>query len=362
MRVESLARTAVGALPLYTPDAADCAIDLSDSTNLWGPAPAALRAIAHVPAPVVARYPSLRSETLAPALLRYAGLDAETELRIVTGCGSDDVIDSTLRAFGGAGDRVALSMPTFSMVPIFARLNGLEPVSVPFTRDLDVDAERLVDVGAKVTYLCAPNNPTATPLSRAAVEHVAAFAKGIVLLDEAYVEFAPESLVDLVRRHERLLVTRTFSKAFGLAGLRVGYGVGAAPLVSMIERARGPYKVNALAERAVLASLDDTADGLRWVRAHARLAVENRDRLVSALLALGLAPLPSTANFVLIPTTRAPLIARRLRERGILVRLFTDLPRDVPSLAAADGAALRVGVGPWETMQTLLDALDEVLR
>jgi histidinol-phosphate aminotransferase len=360
--VRSLGRNAVRDLPLYAPDAAECSIDLSDSTNLWGPAPAALRAIAAVSGSSVARYPALRSNTLGPALLGYAGLADDPDLRVVTGCGSDDVIDSTMRAFGSPGDRVAFAAPTFSMVPLFARLNGLIPAPVPLTQDFDLDAEQLVDIDAKITYLCAPNNPTATSPSRAAVEYVAAHAQGIVLLDEAYVEFAPEALIALTRRHDRLLVTRTFSKAFGLAGLRVGYGVGAEALVSMIERARGPYKVNALAERAVLASLDDTADGLQWVREHAALAVSVRDRLASSLVELELAPLPSSANFVFVPTPRAPTIARRLRERGILVRLFTELPRDTRRLSDADGAALRIGVGPWSAMTVLLESLREVLR
>lgn len=358
--VRLLARESVRALPLYTPDGAACAIDLSDSTNLWGPPPAAIRALAAAPSTIVARYPTVRSSALEPALLRYLGLEGTPEMRVVTGCGSDDVIDSTMRAFVVPGARVAFSAPSFSMVPVFARLNGLEPVAIPLTPDFDVDAEHLVDLDAAITYLCAPNNPTSTGLSRAAVEYVASRANGIVVLDEAYAEFAPETFADLAGRHDRLLVIRTFSKAFGLAGLRVGYGVGTEGLVSMVERARGPYKVNALAECAALASLEDVTGGVQWVREHARLAVRNRDRLSAALVDLGLAALPSTANFLFVPTSRAPWLARRLRDDGILVRLFTDLPQELRCLSAAGGAALRIGVGPWEAMQALLDSLSEM--
>jgi len=357
-----LARADVRALTLYSPDTSECAVDLSDNTNLWGPPPAALRIITSASRASVARYPSLHCEALGRALLRYTGLGGIASARVVTGCGSDDVIDSTMRAFGSAGDRVAFSAPTFSMVPVFAALNGLEPVSVPLTEHFDLDVERLIDVGAKITYLCTPNNPTATALSREAVEFVAARAQGIVLLDEAYAEFAPETFVDLVGRHDRLLVTRTFSKAFGLAGLRVGYGVGTTDIVALVQRARGPYKVNTLAERAALASLDDTDEGVRWVRAHAALAVDHRTRLAAALVALGLTPLPSAANFIFIPTAQASSIAQQLRERGILVRLLTDLPRELGCLADSGGKALRIGVGPWEQMQALLDALAEVLQ
>ena len=358
--IRSLTRADVRTLPLYAPDAAACTVDVSDNTNLWGTSPAARRALAEAPAASVARYPSLYSAPLRDAVLRYAGLARAAGVGVVTGCGSDDVIDATMRAFGASGDRVAFSVPTFSMISTFARLNGLAVESIPLTPGYDVDAERLVRLGAKITYLCTPNNPTATTISRDAVEYVAQHASGIVLLDEAYAEFAPETFVDLVTRFDRLIVTRTFSKAFGLAGLRVGYGVGSVDLVGMIERARGPYKVNAFAERAALAALGESDDALGWMRAHVALALENRERLVVGLRALQLVPLPSAANFLLVPTGQAVLLARRMRERGVLVRAFAGLPRDLEALAGSNGEALRIGVGPWETMQRVLDVLEEV--
>lgn len=356
-----LARGDVRALPLYSPDAISDGLDLSDSVNAWGAPPAALRAIADPASAVVSRYPAARSEPLAPALLRYLGLQRDVNLRVVTGCGSDDVLDAAMRAFGNAGERIAFATPTFSMVPLFARLNGLVPVAVPFTENFDLDVERLLAADAKITYLCAPNNPTATSLSRAAVEAVASRASGIVLLDEAYAEFAPESFAELVRQHDRLLVVRTFSKAFGLAGLRIGYAAGAADVVSMVERARGPYRVSVLAERAAHAALGEQDDALPWVRRHAALAVELRQRVAAELVACGLAPLPSSANFLCIPTPRAVDMAAGLRERGVLVRCFTGLPHVPRALAEANGAALRVAVGPWESMQRFLDTLQEVL-
>lgn len=359
--VRLMARAEIRALPLYAPDLAECAVDVSDNTNLWGMPPAARRALVEAPLSAATRYPSLYGAPLREAVLRYLAVPAAPPLGVVTGCGSDDVIDSTMRAFGTPGDRIAFSAPSFSMIPTFARLNGLEPVSIPLTDTFDLDAERLVDLDAKITYLCTPNNPTGTVLSREAVEYVVAHARGVVLLDEAYAEFAPETFVHLVTRSERLLVTRTFSKAFGLAGLRVGYGVGSMDLVSMVERARGPYKVNALAERAVLAALAATDDALGWVRAHASLAVRNRERMQVALHEMGLDALPSAANFVFVPTARARRLAASLRKRGVSVRAFTGLPTALPPLAAADGAALRIGIGPWEMMQSVLDALAEAV-
>jgi histidinol-phosphate aminotransferase len=193
------------------------------------------------------------------------------------------------------------------------------------------------------------------------VEFVVANASGIVLIDEAYAEFAPEVFVDLVAQNERVVIARTFSKAFGLAGLRVGYGVGTNDVVRLIERARGPYKVNTLAERTVLAAIEESPDGLGWVRDHAALAVANRARLIAALEQLGLTVLPSAANFIMVPMQRAAEVSREMAKRGVLVRGFTAIPRDLTVFAESNGAALRIGVGPWEMMQTLLDVLREVL-
>ena len=358
-RVKNLARGGMSSLPLYTPDAVACAIDLSDNTNVWGAPPAARRAVAELSATMLSRYPTLYSEPLRDALLRYAGLSGAPGISAVTGCGSDDILDSTMRAFGAAGDSVAFCAPTFSMIPTLARLNGLAPVALPFTAAVDIDAERLVDAKAKITYVCAPNNPTATGVSRAAVEFVAERAEGIVLIDEAYAEFAPEVFTDLAARHDNVLVARTFSKAFGMAGLRVGYAVGAEAAVRLVERARGPYKVTVAAERAVLAALDDTDDGVGWVREHARLAMTNRVRFSEALRTIGFAPLDSAANFVMVPTPRASELQRALVARGILVRAFGGMRRDVPALAGSGGAALRIGVGPWEMMESVVSALQE---
>ena len=362
--VSELARPEISALPLYAPDqaATRCAVDVSDNTNLWGMPPAAARALRETPSAEAARYPSLYSAPLKSVLRAYVGV---ADAAIVTGCGSDDVLDAAMRAFGAPGDAIAYSAPTFSMIPTFARVNGLEAVPIPLLdapNGYDIDPERLVAARAKITYVCAPNNPTATAVSRRAVEYVLAHARGIVVIDEAYAEFAAVTHVELVARSERVLVTRTLSKAFGLAGLRIGYGVGSPTLVGMLERARGPYKVNALAERAALAALDPGGDALEWVRSHAALARENRAQLIAELRALGLPPLPSDANFVLVPTPLARELGRRLQTLGVLVRTQTDLPRDLEALRASNGEALRIGVGPWNLMESLLSALREVLQ
>jgi histidinol-phosphate aminotransferase len=270
------------------------------------------------------------------------------------------VLDTTMRAFARPGDRIAYSVPTFSMIPAFARINGLVPVEQPLrdaANGYDIDGERLVASNARIIYVCVPNNPTGTDVGRTSLEYVVDHAPGIVIVDEAYAEFAPSTHEDLLKHGGNVVLTRTLSKAFGLAGLRIGYGLGAPDVIDYIERARGPYKVNAAAERAALAALEETPDGLEWVRDRARLARESRDRFLVALRERGFEPLPSATNFVLVPHRDAPAIASRLRRDGFIVRLMTELPRDLSALAASSGRALRIGVGPWGVMERVLTSL-----
>ena len=347
------ARAAYEHIPLYSPGAVEatpCAVDVSDNTNLWGAPPGALAALHAAPDDAVTRYPALYGATLKQGIAAYAGAH---ERNVVTGCGSDDVLDSAMRAFGEPGDVVAHPVPSFSMIPVFARMSGLEPVGVPLlgaSRDYDADADALLATGAKIIYLCTPNNPTGTVTTGATVRRVVERATGLVIIDEAYGEFAGETFMAEAVTWGRVLVTRTMSKAFGLAGLRVGYGIASESIVREVEKARGPYKLNGMAERAAAVAL---GDGLPWVLEHAAIACEVRERLTSRLRGMGLRVLPSQGNFVLVETGRAPLLAARLRSQGIQVRLFTGLP--------GIGDALRIGVGPWPVMDRVLGALEEAL-
>jgi histidinol-phosphate aminotransferase len=145
------------------------------------------------------------------------------------------------------------------------------------------------------------------------------------------------------------------SKAFGLAGLRVGYAAGSPQLVSAVEKSRGPYKVSAIGERMSLAALDE---GMPWVRARVAEAIGNRDRLVSSLDERGLAALPSEANFVLVPVARAGERARAMRALGVAVRPFDALPGVTAALRATQGSAVRISIGPWPMIEAMLAALD----
>jgi histidinol-phosphate aminotransferase len=338
-----LARATIRDIVPYPTERTPCEADLSDNTNLFGAPPAALRELANSGHEDITRYPGLYTRRLRDALADYAGVRAE---EVVTGCGSDDVIDSAVRAFAEPGELLAFSDPTFSMIPVFAKVNGLIPTPVPFTSSLDIDVDALLATNARVIYICSPNNPTGSLPSREAMDRVIDRAPGVVILDEAYGEFTDAGRIGDAPSHERLLVTRTLSKAFGMAGFRIGYGTGAASLVRDIERVRGPYKENAPGERAAAAALRENVE---WMREMALLAVENRERFATALRGHGFHPYPSAANFILLPVQHAAQVALLMRKRGIAVRPYLGL-RGI-------GDTLRITIGPWSMMEVALDAL-----
>lgn len=331
----------------YRSDRPAVTIDLADNTNQWGVAPSALRALADWTPRMVSEYPVLDSDRLAEAVAGYCDVTPQS---VVCGCGSDDLLDAAMRALAQPGEMIAHPAPTFAMIPIFAHTNGLIPQGVPLRPDGDLDAEAMLATGARIMYLCTPNNPTGTAHSRAAVEHVIANAPGVVILDEAYAEFADEIFTAEAPQYPHVFATRTLSKSFGLAGLRIGFGVGAPALVAEVMKARGPYKVNAFAEVAATAALTHDRAWMADVAAEVRAL---RTRFDAALREIGLTPLPSQANFVCVPVPDASRMVEALYARGIAVRGLAGLP--------TIGDALRIGLAPWSVLAEVRDALQEVL-
>ncbi len=343
--IRALTRASYCDIPLYSTPKERSAIDLSDNTNLWGAPPSALRTLRATGEDSVSRYPTAFEPELREALATYAGVSSDM---IVTGCGSDDVLDSAIRALAEPGHVLCLPAPSFSMIPVFARTNGLIPVEVPLTAQFDADVPAMIETGARIIYLCSPNNPTGGAFSRKTVDRIVRQASGLVIIDQAYAEFGGESFTDFVSSG-RVLVTRTLSKAFGLAGLRVGYGIGSPEIVREVMKARGPYKVNAVAERAAIAALENDQP---WVAQHVADVVANRSRFRQELAERGIASLRSEANFVLVPVKDCAAVTRELWDQGISVRALPELP--------GIGDAVRIGIGPWDLMERCLDALGTV--
>ena len=310
-------------------------VKLDANESPWGPSPsarAALRSLAEadgVSLGAVGRYPDAAATALRAALADYTGVAAEG---IVVGSGSDEVIQLLVDALVEPEDEVVVSEPTFSVYALMARRRGARIVDV--ARDDDwrtpIGALRAaMSSRTRLVFLCAPNNPTGTPLDRATLDAALARAEELagqgdgagplIVVDEAYYElgaFADDSRAwtaapMLSTAGERLIVLRTFSKLFGLAGLRVGYGLAAPALAERLRALKPPYNVNLVGQLAALASLDD----LDWLRARARDLASERERL-SRLLAtdLGLPVWPSAANFTLVDVSGG-LTEMRERER-----------------------------------------------
>lgn len=337
-------RPALASISRYVPTRPPCAVDLTDNTNLFGVAPGVKRVLSELPGEAVTRYPSPYVESLRAALAKDAGVEPSS---VVTGCGSDDLIDATLRAFAEPGDVLAYCPPTFGIVPTFATANGLVP------RAVRLDAGELARAGARVIYLCSPNNPTGAVLPEGLLDELLSRTSALVILDEAYADFmSVPSRVTEAATSPRLLVLRTMSKAFGLAGLRVGWAVASPAVITEVEKTRGPYKVGNVAERAAVSALtEDRA----WVRACVRDTLALRSRFVSELEGRGLQPLPSQANFVLVPVAKsADAVADAMRAHGVSVRAFGRLP--------GIGEAVRITIGPWPQLEACLTALQEAIR
>lgn len=322
--------------------------DLSYNTNFWGPPPDVRKFLAELPASVLSEYPAAQGGSLRSAISNHVGFNPAS---IAVGCGSDELIDAAFRAFARPGARVAYPDPTFATVEQFARANRLVTIPTALAPDHSPDVCALARADADVVYVCSPNNPTGGVIDRADLERLLTGTQGVVILDEAYVEFADRSNVDLVESSDRLLVLRTFSKAFGLAGVRVGYAVGSPVLIASLDAVRAPYSVNAIAQRTALTALQC---GLPWVEACVSHTKALRKQFLSELALAGICGLPSQANFVLITGVGVRAAAAELQAVRVRVRMFEGL--------AGIGDAIRITIGPWPIMDRCLTALRRAAR
>lgn len=327
--------------------AEDAIVKLDGNENPYGPSPRVAEALAGYPHYHI--YPDPLQRQVRRALADFLGLGVE---HIVVGNGSDELLDLIGRAFLSPGDGVVNAPPTFGMYPFLARSYGARLIDVPRRDDYSLDLAGLaaaVRQGAKLLFLCSPNNPTGNALSPEELERLLALG-AVVVVDEAYVEFDGEGFASLVPSRDNLIVLRTFSKWAGLAGLRAGYGVFPKAIAEVILKIKMPYNLNVAAQTAVLASLAD-ADTLRQ---RVQAIVAERERLFERLARLPWLRLwPSQANFILceVKGLDAGQVAQRLQTKGIFVRHF-----DTPQLQHC----LRITVGKPEHSDRLLAALQEI--
>ena len=342
-------------LKAYTLSPDRASVKINQNENPWD-APEAVKreTLRRMSARAWSRYPDFIPASLHEKLAAFAGWRADG---VVAGNGSNELIQATLMVTVGEGRRVLISEPTFALYRQVATVLGGEVLSVPLNEELRFDVAALREAIEKdkpdVTILCSPNNPTGCRVEQDELESLLAATRGVVVIDEAYFEFSGRTVAPLLSRHANLAVFRTFSKAMGLAALRVGYLLAAPELAREVGKAVLPYNLNAFSQTAAEVAVELYDSELQPT---VRRIVEGRERLYQGLRRVpGLAPVRSHANFMVVRSAVEPKrVFRELLARDILVRDVSGYPmlRDY----------FRVSVGTPEENDRLLAALREIFE
>ena len=324
---------------------------LASNENPNGPPPKAIEAMQKA-VKQVHLYPDGDCFELKQALAHEHQIHCD---QLLIGNGSNEVLELMIRSFAGAGDEVVYSQRGFIVYALATTAAGAKGIAVPEVDGFGHDLEAMlaaVTEQTKVVCIANPNNPTGSLLSTEALQsflnrlpqHI------VVILDEAYFEYVADEVEDSIHQlsHPGLVVTRTFSKAYGLAGCRVGYAVAGSELLAVVNRFREPFNVNMIAQAAALGALQDKG----WVLGHVQTCKQERSVLEAALTQRNCLAAPSFGNFVLLKHDKALDIVKMLEKKGVIVRPLA--PYGMPNV-------LRVSVGTHEENQKFMNIFDEVL-
>ncbi len=299
-------------------------------------------------------YPEPRSLQLRQAIAGRYGLSAAN---VILGNGSDNLLDLITRCFvsaPGAGHTV----PSYSLYPVVCGMSGQPLIDLPFDRSMQLDVAALAATDAKVFFLTNPNAPTGVAFSRSEIEAALQAIDGLLVVDEAYVDFGGETAIPLLREYENLIVVRTFSKSYALAGMRVGYALANEGIIALLDRVRDAYNVDRIAQAAALAAFED----VDYFEAQREKVIATRETLRAQLDELGWFTYPSAANFLFTEplsssgATGAEVAAELfgfLKERRILVRYFPNHPLTC--------AFIRVSIGTDAQMKLFIQSIQSWL-
>jgi len=298
------------------------------------------------------RYPDPLQLDLKDAISKIKGVPIENTF---LGNGSDEAIDLLFRAFCNPGkDNVIILPPTYGMYEVSANINDVEVRKVNLTRDFQLDLEKIaeaIDANTKMIFICSPNNPTGNSLHRDDIETILANFKGLVVIDEAYINFAKQkTFIQELTEYANLVVLQTFSKAWGLAALRLGMAFSSTHVIDILNKVKPPYNINQATQDLALAALQNIQQVNEWIK----LTVSERDRLGNALgrLAKVKKVFPSDANFILVEIEQAHDVYHLLVDKGIIVR-------DRCKVVLCDDC-LRITIGTVEENNQLLTALEQL--
>ena len=295
------------------------------------------------------RYPDPLQLDVKDAISKIKGVPIENTF---LGNGSDEAIDLLFRAFCNPGkDNVIILPPTYGMYEVSANINDVEVRKVNLKPDFQLDLEKIaetIDANTKMIFICSPNNPTGNSLNRTDIETILANFKGLVVIDEAYINFAKQkTFIQELTEYANLVVLQTFSKAWGLAALRLGMAFSSTHVIDILNKVKPPYNINQATQDLALVALQNIQQVNEWIK----LTVNERDRLGNALSRLENVEkvYPSDANFILVKIEDAHNIYNQLVEQGIIVR-------DRSKVVLCDDC-LRITVGTVEENNQLLTAL-----
>jgi len=319
---------------------------LNTNENPYPPAPAVFKTLRDYDPERLRLYPDPVSLRLREKIAETHGFSPDN---VIVGNGSDELLAIALRSFTGEGDLVLFPTPSYSLYGVLARIQGAEPVEMPLDADFGL-SEEFINSSGKLKFIASPNSPTGTVYSKELIEKMAVNFDGIIVIDEAYAEFSEENSLELARIYPNLLVTRTFSKSYSLAGLRVGYAIGSQELIEGMMKIKDSYNLNTLSALLAEAALDDQ----QYFQEKIGIIKTERESLREKLEKLNFEVLPSGANFLFCrpPDGRAEMVFRKLLEKKILIRFF-----DTPILKDY----LRITIGTPQEMKALINALKEIL-
>lgn len=323
-------------------------IKLNTNENPYPPSPKVYAALRKAINSSLRLYPEPLSDSLRSAAAEVYGVQPAN---IIAGNGSDEILSMLMRCFVGANDRVAFPVPTYSLYDTLIEIQDGESARVPYPTDFSLP-EALAAQNAALTFLCNPNAPSGTLVSLSDVAKLAEAASGILAVDEAYVDFAASegaSSIPLIRQFPNLVVLRTFSKSFSLAGMRIGLAFASEEIIAGMMKVKDSYNLNRLSMIAATAALSDMA----WMIRNADRIQRSRNQLSNALTHLGYQVYPSHTNFVLARKAGSNLrsVYEELKRRKILVRYFD-------TLGLQD--CLRITVGKPKEVRALINELANV--
>jgi len=296
------------------------------------------------------RYPDGMGQDLKARIAKYTATSQEG---ILIGNGSDELIQLILLTFGGLGKSLIIHPPTFGMYEISARLTETTVVQVPLLNGLDLDTEQMIKAAqvpeAHLIIICNPNNPTGSLFKREEILRLVRESGKIVVVDEAYAEFSEETLIPEIEKFPNLVIMRTFSKAFGMAGLRLGYLLGQPKTIALINKVRPPFNVNLFSQKAGILALDYLNEYQEQIQ---QIKAETQNLLDALNLVPNLTVYPTRANFFLFQPEDPDRWASELLKRGFLVRNMGMLP----SL----GKCLRISAGLPKENEGFIRAVREI--